>query len=226
MPTETPTAARVEAGQRLYSPLLLSGYDLFVLRFSNRFAWRCPLTRLVEGYDRHVGARHLDIGVGTGFFLDRCRWPVDRPEITLLDLNPNSLARAARRIRRYAPQTVRASALEPLPLGEKRYDSVGLNFLLHCLPGPIEEKTRTVVQGVKPHLDPGAVVFGSTILGRGVHHNAIGSALMRSYNRKGVFSNLDDDQEGLERALSAELSAVETEVVGTVALFSARAGAG
>jgi hypothetical protein len=47
---------------------------------------------------------------------------------------------------------------------------------------------------------------------------------MRLYNRKGVFSNLDDDREGLERALSADLSSVEVEVIGTVALFSARAG--
>jgi SAM-dependent methyltransferase len=224
VPTEAPTAAQVGAGQQVYSPLLLAGYDLFVLRFSNRFAWRCPWPRLLEAYDRHVGARHLDIGVGTGFFLDRCRWPVDQPEITLLDLNPSSLAAAARRIQRYVPRTVQASALEPLPLGEERFDSVGLNFLLHCLPGPVEQKTRAVVQGVKPHLAPGAVVFGSTILGRGVHHNAVGGALMRLYNRKGVFSNLDDDREGIERALSADLSTVEVEVIGTVALFSARAG--
>jgi SAM-dependent methyltransferase len=224
VPTEAPTAAQVEAGQQLYSPLLLASYDLFVLRFSNRFAWRCPWPRLLEAYDRHVSARHLDIGVGTGFFLDRCRWPVDQPEITLLDLNPSSLAAAARRIRRYVPRTVQASALEPLPLGEERFDSVGLNFLLHCLPGPVEHKARAVVQGVTPHLAPGAVVFGSTVLGRGVHHNVVGGALMRLYNRKGVFSNLDDDREGLERALSADLSSVEVEVIGTVALFSARAG--
>jgi SAM-dependent methyltransferase len=223
VPTVAPTAAQVEAGQQVYSPLLLAGYDLFVLRFSNRFAWRCPWPRLLEAYDRHARARHLDIGVGTGFFLDRCHWPVEQPEITLLDLNPNSLAAAAKRIRRYAPRTVRASVLEPLPLGEERFDSVGVNFLLHCLPGPIEQKTRAVLQSVKPHLAPAAVVLGSTILGRGVHHNAVGGALMRPYNRKGIFSNLDDDQEGLERALSADLSAVESEVVGTVALFSARA---
>jgi len=222
--TGAPTSDQVKAGQQVYSPLLLAGYDLFVLRFSNRFAWRCPWTRLLAAYDRHVGARHLDIGVGTGFFLDRCRWPVDSPQITLLDLNPNSLARAAGRIRRYAPRTVQASALEPLPLGDEQFESVGLNFLLHCLPGPIEEKTRTVVQGVKPHLAPGAVFFGSTILGRGVHHNAVGGALMRQYNRKGIFSNLADDVEGLERALSADFSAVEAEVVGTVVVFSARAG--
>jgi hypothetical protein len=77
---------------------------------------------------------------------------------------------------------------------------------------------------VKSHLATDGVVFGSTILGRGVHHNAVGRALMRPYNRKGIFSNLEDDREGLERALAADLSAVEVEVVGTVALFSARAG--
>jgi ubiquinone/menaquinone biosynthesis C-methylase UbiE len=71
---------------------------------------------MLERYNRHVGPRHLDMGVGTGWYLDRAAWPVARPEITLLDLNENSLSAAARRLARYAPETVQANVLEPLPL--------------------------------------------------------------------------------------------------------------
>ena len=53
-------------GSDVYSPFVLSLYDLFVLRFSNRFLWKCPTKELVSLYNRNVSGEHLDIGVGTG----------------------------------------------------------------------------------------------------------------------------------------------------------------
>jgi hypothetical protein len=46
---------------------------------------------------------------------------------------------------------------------------------------------------------------------------------MRLYNRKGIFSNADDDQRGLEQGLASDLTDVEIEIVGAVALFAGRA---
>ena len=112
MADEEPRADEVEAGQRVYTPFMLRVYDLFVLGFSNRFVWRCRSSKLLERYESHVGARHLDVGVGTGWFLDHCRWPVENPQITLLDLNENSLSAASDRIRRYAPATVQVNVLD------------------------------------------------------------------------------------------------------------------
>ena len=178
---------------------------------------------MLERYESHVGARHLDVGVGTGWFLDNCRWPSGRPQITLLDLNENSLSAASNRIRRYAPATVQANVLDPVDLGDARFDSIGANFLFHCLPGRLEEKAATVVSNLRPYAESGGVLFGSTILGRGVSHNLLGRRLMRLYNRKRIFSNLEDDQQGLERGLASELTEVEIEVVGAVALFAGRA---
>jgi hypothetical protein len=217
------SAADVEPGQRVYTPLVLRLYDLFVLGFSNRFAWRCPSATMLERYDQHVGRRHLDLGPGTGWYLDRCTWPLERPEITLLDLNENSLSMAATRLHRYAARTIRANVLEALPLGDARFESAAANYLLHCLPGQIESKAATLAANVRPHLEPGGVLFGSTSLGRGVAHTRIGRRLMRVYNRKGIFSNAEDDERGLARGLASTLNHVEIEVIGAVALFTARA---
>ena len=90
---------RTEAGQAVYSPMVLRTYDWIVLGLSNRFLWRCPTAELLGLYDRNVTERHLDIGVGTGYFLDKAKWPVAKPVITLLDLNLNCLTTASRRIR-------------------------------------------------------------------------------------------------------------------------------
>ena len=223
MADERPRAEEVEAGQRVYTPFTLRVYDLFVLGFSNRFVWRCRSSELLSRYDSHVGARHLDVGVGTGWFLDHCRWPVESPKIMLLDLNENSLSAASDRIRRYSPATVQANVLDRVDLGDALFESIGANFLFHCLPGELERKAATVASNLRPYLASGGVFFGSTILGRGVSHNLFGRRLMRLYNGKRIFSNLEDDERGLEQGLASELTDVQIEVVGAVALFAGRA---
>jgi hypothetical protein len=219
---EPRSSDEIQAGQRVYTPLVLWGYDLLVLGFSNRFVWRCRSSRMLEHYNTYVGARHLDVGVGTGWFLDHCIWPVETPKITLLDLNENSLSVASKRIRRYAPAMIQANVLDPVDLGDVRFDSIGANYLFHCLPGGLESKAATVASSLCPYLASDGVLFGSTILGRGVRHNLLGRRLMRLYNRKGIFSNLEDDQRGLEEGLASQLNDVEVEVVGAVALFAGR----
>src|SRR5436309_895986 len=89
------------AGQAVYSPFTLAAYDLVVLRLTNRFIWQCPSSRLLEHYNRNVSGEHLDVGVGTGYFVDKCRFPVPDPHITLFDLNSSSLSRTAQRIQRF-----------------------------------------------------------------------------------------------------------------------------
>lgn len=212
---------QTEAGQAVYSPLVLGIYDLVVLGISNHLLWRCPTATLRALYDRNVSARHVDVGVGTGYFLDKARWPVARPDITLVDLNANSLAAASHRIARLAPRTVVADALKPLPL-EGPFTSAGLCYLLHCMPGRIGEKAA-VFDHLRPHLAPGARVFGATILQGDAPRSRPAQALMDAYNRKGIFSNAQDTAEDLDAALRQRFSHVRLELKGAVALFEARA---
>ena len=205
----------------VYTPARLALYDLFILGFSCRFVWRCPKRHFLALYDRYASARHLDVGVGTGYFLDRCRFPAERPQITLLDLSEACLSKASRRLARYAPRVVKANVLEPLELGSARYGSVGLNGLLHCLPGTLETKAA-VFQNLKPFVEDGGVVFGSTILGHGVEHGRLAWKALSLYNREGIFTNLEDDLAGLERALANEFSEHHVETRGSFALFVAR----
>ena len=65
-------------------------------------------------------------------------------------------------------------------------------------------------------------VFGATILGRGVRHNAPGRRVMDFYNARGIFGNLEDDLVGLQAALAAQFHDVELRQRGAVALFTAR----
>ena len=218
-----PTHAEVTAGQAIYTPWTLQNYDWFVLGFSNRFLWRCPTAELLALYRRSVSARHLDVGVGTGYFLDRVAWPVAQPSITLLDLNPNCLAAAAKRIARYAPTAVQADVFQPLPV-RGPFASVGMCYLLHCLPGTMGEKA-VVFDRLKPVLAPGARIFGATIVQGDAPRSAAARALMAAYNRKGVFSNRADTADNLTEALTARFTDVNVTRQGAVALFEAKASA-
>ncbi|GAB4360517.1 MAG: class I SAM-dependent methyltransferase [Kiloniellaceae bacterium] len=215
-----PRAADAWAGQAVYTERTLKLYDAVVLRFSNRFLWRCPTAELLALYDANVSANHLDAGVATGYFLDRCRFPVAQPRLGLLDLNPLCLQAAAARVARYRPETYRADVLQPIDFPVEPFDSLGITYLLHCLPGPLSRKAAAFAN-LKPLLRDGARVFGATILGRGVAHNALGRRVMRFYNRRGIFGNETDDLEALREALEAQFDDVELRLAGTVALFTA-----
>src|SRR6266496_5358882 len=134
------SAGSAVAGAAIYNRGILSVYDLGVLKLSNQWAWRCPSPLILDFYNEHISSNHLDVGVGTGYFLDKCRFPSADPRIALLDLNPNSLHVTAERLRRYRPSTHLANVLEPLALDLPKFDSLALNYLLHCLPGNLQHK--------------------------------------------------------------------------------------
>jgi hypothetical protein len=211
----------IAAGQAIYTPGMLNLYDLRVLWISNRWIWKCPTPRLLAHYDRHVTANHLDVGVGSGYYLDNCRFPAADPRVALMDLNPNSLAFAAKRIARYKPETHVRNVLEPIPFEGARFDSVGVNYLLHCLPGDMAAKA-CAFDFLTPLMNPGAVIFGSTLLQGGVERSAAARWLMAYYNSDGVFSNTRDDLATLRRELGKRFTDVTVVVVGCAALFSGR----
>jgi hypothetical protein len=219
--TETRADGSAEAGAAIYNRWILSIYDVGVIQLSNRFAWRCPSPLMLDFYNQHISANHLDVGVGTGYFLDRCRFPSAAPRIALLDLNPNSLNVTAGRLRRYRPSTHVGNVLEPIQLDAPKFDSIGLNYVLHCLPGTMRSKGAAFGHLVT-WLNPGGVLFGTTILGQGIHPNFLARRLMKVYNAKGIFSNHHDSLDDLESILAQTFRDYWTTVVGCVAFFRGR----
>lgn len=211
---------QVEAGQAVYTRQTLPLYDFIVLGMSNRFIWNCPTQRLLNHYNQQVTENHLDVGVGTGYFLDQCHFPSLTPRVALMDLNADTLEFASQRISRYQPETYRRNVLEPIPLNAELFDSVGINYLLHCLPGTVTSKS-VVFDHLKALMNPNAIVFGSTLLQGGVPRSWFAKRLMKIYNKKGIFSNQWDDLNGLKSALGERFQEVSVEVIGCVALFSA-----
>jgi SAM-dependent methyltransferase len=205
-------------GQREYTPLFLRIYDPLIVGLFSPFVWRCPTARLVEGYRRHVGQRHLDVGPGTGYFLERAGLP-DRSPVTLLDPNVNVLRHASRRLRNLDVTTIEADVLKPLPI-EGRFDSAALNGVLHCLPGPLPRKAAAVAN-VAAVLAPTGILFGASILGDSGRHTWLARNMLKANNRRGTFDNVGDTVEGLREILDTSFGRVDLETVGSMAIFAA-----
>jgi len=210
------------AGAAIYSKFVLSVYDPLVFRFENALVWKCPTQLMLDHYNRHVSGDHLDVGVGTGYLLDKCQFPVDDPTLALMDLNPNSLQFTSARLRRYRPATYLANVLEPIKFELPPFDSIGLNFLLQCLPGSMSDKGR-VFSYLRPFLKPGGVLFGTTILGEGVGFNLLGRLFMDVYNSRRILNNRNDNLVDLEENLKRNFAKHSLHTVGCVTFFVGQA---
>lgn len=214
---------RIMRAQEVYTKRKLAIYDFLVLRVFCSLVWRCPPNAMLRLYDRAVGARHLELGPGTGYFVDRCRFPVTRPEITLLDLNVECLKMSEHRLARYQPESCCANLMQPLPLPRRHYDSAALNLVFHTIPGGWETK-GVIFEHVAACLKPGGVLFGSTVLARGVPMNSLTKRLMAEQHRRGNFQNGSDDADGLAEQLRKYFPSYQMVVRGCVALFRITVG--
>ena len=190
---------------------------------ANALAWRCPTKTLLDFYNAHVSARHLDLGVGTGGLLDKCAFPIADPVVVIADLDEKKLRFAEKRLRRFHPAAYNINMLKPFWIRPAGFQSIALNHVLHCLPGDMQSK-GVVFQHVKPLLDhrKNSIVFGSTILGKNARHSLFARGLLLAKNASGVFTNNRDTVWDLENALKIHFPDYELRIKGSVALFVGR----
>jgi hypothetical protein len=215
------TADEIAAGHAFYTKRSLALYDAAILGFFSRAAWRCPADRIIGHYDQHVSGNHLDIGVGTGYFLDHCSFPTATPRLALLDPNATCLAVASDRVARFAPEVIQADILQPAAYAGDGFDSIGMNYVLHCLPGTFTSK-GSVLDHLRPLASPGAVLFDATLLHDGVERNWFARSVMARNNKHRIFCNATDSLSGLRAMLESRLSDVTVDVIGCVGTFAGR----
>ena len=205
-------------GQSDYSPALLRLYDPLVLGPIALYVWRFPVNEHTNYYPEHIRPNHLDIGPGTGYFLEHAGLP-DGSKVTILDPNANVLRYVKRRLLRLDVTAVEADVLKPFPIPGP-FDSVGLSMVLHCLPGPLERKALAI-ENIARVMAPGGVLFGASVLGPSAPHTRLGRAFLWAFNRRAAFSNLDDTEAGLHDILGRSFHNVELKTVGGIAVFVA-----
>ena len=214
------TPNQVEAGHACYTKRALAVYDGAILGFFSRVAWEVPFWADLAAlqptrFDRTIST--WESGPGTSWTAagsSRLLRPV-----ALMDPNTNCLDVSSRRIDQYNPEVYEANVLEPIPFDIAKFDSVGLNYVLHCIPGDIATKA-VVFENLKALMNPGGVVFGATLLHDGVRRNWLARQVMDRNNKHGIFANVNDSLDGLRLALSQHFTPSAVEVVGCVGIFT------
>ncbi len=203
----------------IYSDTGLHVYDTLVMDVLARHAWGCPPERFVAFYREHLRPNHADIGVGTGYCLDRCT-PGPTSRLALIDLRSSCLEHCARRLERFRPEIFVRDAREPIQIDTRRFDSIGLGGLLHSLPGDLRSN-GVVFDAIAPIAAPGAVVFGYTLVRDGVERSLRRRLVHRLLNGLRIIDNRDDRMVDLAAELGRRFSDCRLELVGSVAFFSA-----
>lgn len=206
-------------GQADYGGFMLRLYDPLVLGPISRYVWKAPAELGVAMYRRHIRPNHLDVGPGTGYFIDHAGLPAGS-RVTILDPNPNVLRHVSRRLRDLDVTAVEADVLKPLPVAGP-FGSAGMNAVLHCLPGPLDRKA-VAIANIARVLTPEATLFGATVIGRSARHTRAGRWMLTAFNRRGVFDNLDDTEDGIAEILRRSFDQVTVERLGGLALFTAK----
>ena len=169
---------------------------------------------------KNTSSNHLDAGVGTGYFLKK-QSLAKNTRLVLMDLNANSLHSCNNALKNISPQLMVHNVLDPISISIDKFDSISINYLLHCLPGTLPQKT-ILFKHFTEKLNPGGVLFGSTILNTANQGNYFAKKLMKIYNRKGIFSNHHDSYEAFESIIASKYTDYKLEVIGHVCLFEIR----
>ncbi|KAF4445616.1 methyltransferase protein [Fusarium austroafricanum] len=226
------------------TPFTLPFYDVLILRISVPFIWRYSTQKQLRPlFSDNFSKRHIDIGVGTGYFPtkamgDVARNPKDQ-HLTLVDLSEHALAAARQRVQSKYPEVhvecVHADAAKPMPdsLQDKRFDSASLFLIMHHMPSPTATKA-TVITNTKNLLTDDGVLVGCTILGKQWEKTEQGykvknekplgrraAFMLGFYNKRGIFDNWEDDPNVLANVLKDEFEEVETKVVAMMFVFKA-----
>ncbi|PKH87616.1 class I SAM-dependent methyltransferase [Colwellia sp. Bg11-28] len=203
----------------VYSKTLLSIYDVYVFKCVSPIFFRCPSKLIVEFYINNVSKNHLEVGAGTGFLLKKCRASGIIKNLSLLDLSENCLEVTKKNIKPIDVTTYKANILEPLPLQNRQFKSIGLNFVLHCVPGNFKAKGLTLLN-LGDYLTDDGVIFGSTAI-YDTEQNIMAKLVMNAYNKKGIFNNRQDKKEELEEVLRSGFNNVVITQIGNVVFFKA-----
>jgi hypothetical protein len=214
-PTRTPDSIKA------YTPLGLRLYDGLIMYFVLKHVWGCNPDDLVDHYRQHVTSNHADIGVGTGYCLDRCGFGSPAPRLALIDLQSNCLEYTARRLSRYRPQQYVRDVLRPVhDIPGERFDSIALGGVIHCLAGDLRAKA-SVFDRIAALGKPGTKIFGYTLISDDVPRRARRRVVHWLLNTLRVVDNSRDRLSDLTAALTSRFIDCRIEPIGCMALFSA-----
>lgn len=214
------SAIKKNRGQWFFSVMSHRLYEIGLYKFVTTQLWRCPTELLLDHYRENVSDNHLEIGVGSGYFLKRTLVQKRKQRLVLLDLNDHCLAKSAQHLQAFSPRLRRHNVLQPLSLAGGAVASIGMNYVLHCIGGSFKTNWRLFAH-LASVLEEGGVLFGATLVERPASEGVGAWLLMKTLNLLGIFNNTEQRMADLKQALEASFSTVSIQRSGNALVFRA-----
>lgn len=191
-------------------------YDVFVNKINCHYVWKCNEKHIFLHYEKNIGRNHLEIGPGTGYFLQR-KYPVFH--LTLMDINKDTLQYTKKNLKgNYQHISVIEHDIFKQPKRLDRVNSVGINYVLHCVPGTLETKLETLINNI--HVGKDTTFFGATVIQDDTNQNFLSRTELYLLNKYKIFHNQNDYIKNGILVFEKNGFYYEYNVIGNVFLFS------
>jgi len=197
-------------------------YDNLVNRTNCLRVWKCSEQYIFNHYRQNISGKHLEIGPGSGYFLkrDNLRINCSIDKLTLIDINDNILNYSKENLKDdYCNEvsTLRHNIFSDKIPENIKFNSVGINYVLHCVPGKLEKKVDSLINNLG---DTNYNLFGATVICDPLHMNPIAEYELILLNSFGIFNNKNDTYEEFVEYLNNRNIKYNINKRGYVALFN------
>lgn len=193
----------------------LKFYDYLVNDINCTYAWRCHKSNIFENYKNNIKTNHLEIGPGTGYFLKK-NYNINK--LYLMDINEDTLNFSKNNLSfNYEVKTINHNIFED-KLEIKDLDSVGLNYVLHCVPGKLEDNIDNLLNNLESNNKIN--FFGATVVSDKNLQNTLSSVELFFLNKYNIFNNQLDTSKNLIDYLKYNKIKFQEKIVGNVLIFS------
>ena len=170
----------------------------------------------VKNYISNIKNNHLEIGPGTGYFLKN---NFDIKKLHLIDINQDTLDFSYQNLsENYNDINIIKHNLFEEKLFINNLESVGINYVLHCVPGKLENKIDNLVNNLESSKKIN--YFGATVLNDNNLQTNFSNLELQFLNKFKIFNNQNDYSKNIINYFNYNHFDYNIKIVGNVLVFS------
>ena len=191
-------------------------YDYLVNDINCNYAWRCNKNNIFDLYRKNLESNHLEIGPGSGYFLLPKHHNKKIGNLFLMDINYPILNHSHNNLKNHFPNVypIKHNIFEN-SLKFLDFQSVGINYVLHCVPGRLENKMEKLINNLPENL----TIFGSTVINDFNKQTNLSQVELMVLNKLGIFNNSNDYSNALIKFAKSNKLEFDTQIIGNVLIF-------
>lgn len=190
-------------------------YDFLVNDINCNYVWRCNKSNIFNLYKNNIKLNHLEIGPGSGYFLMQ-NYNLKIRNLYLMDINQPILNESKNNLKsKYSNIQVINHDIFKKPIKIENLESVGINYVLHCVPGNLEYKFENLLKNLPINVN----IFGATVINNSDKQTYLSKTELYFLNNRGIFNNHQDYSEDFLNFMINQKLNFTHQIVGNVLIF-------